>query len=147
MMRGGPRPGSGRPPKPALTQLEFEAIKELRGRGKGKHGTSWVAAAHLISKLRGAHDAIDPRTIANRKVSSAWASRAFNAMETKMQNQSKPQTNATIPEQIQSVAAYTGPRIDRPTLEENADHFLQPQKAKDEQAQANVEVASGGEKA
>lgn len=62
----------GRPPKPAMTDAEFEAVKGLLSLPRGTHGSSLDRAALEISLMRGYHQVNDPRTRKSREVSGRW---------------------------------------------------------------------------
>ena len=132
----------GRPPKPDPTSEEVDLAHKMREAGSG-----WQSIAAAITEGRDAHKAATKEVRTKRTVSARWVQRRiFGKIETSAKQQD-PRRLGNL-RQNQKSTAYTGPRIARgPSLEEIEDHFLQSQKAKDGQAQAKVEVASGGSKA
>lgn len=111
MPRGGRRPGAGAPRKTPMSAEEFELVKQIRAKGKGRHGAGWSAAAQAVNARRVA-GALDPRTVSARSVSWKWVQREFdrlNADAIRLQNQSNSVGEAAVQTESDG-ASHTGTR-------------------------------------
>lgn len=110
----------GRPGKPNMTETEFEQIKPVALRGRFTRGPpgmehSLEAMAKVVSSMRGADRATDPRTRTARTVSGSWVARQLKrrGIAGKMGLRSKllaDQKNGD-PNPNTVYSGYPGPRI------------------------------------
>lgn len=141
---------TGRPPKPNLSWDEIQACRLLYAQGKGHR---LVAAA--ISEMRGANAvSITAAQRSKRLVSPWWMARQPEVRGILYELREKDHARkpwsepANPPRGNLSPTGYSVTRIPpAPTLEKTDDHFLQPQKAGEAKASADLEVSSTGGKA
>jgi hypothetical protein len=128
-----------------MTAEELEVVLRIRSKGYRKQGTSLEAAAKEISRMRGAMDAIDPRTVANRKVSGAWVNRELArlgfAVKTKTQTESNGPTDASLHAQSNG-ASDSGPRMARAA--DSPSEIAGTKRPVEEASVGNQVVAKGG---
>lgn len=109
---------SGRPAKADLSPDEWQEILPGLSQPRQTHGSSLEVAAAKVSRMRGALTALDPRTVASRKVSGAWIGIQLRkrGIAGRTGLQQKPQAGNEKPDSKTNSEPLcdTGPRLAKP---------------------------------